>query len=134
MKIENLQKIVKNLGYELKIEDPIFYIDDFFVYQTENPVLIRGLTERPHPTNRTWMMGGTSYDYGDRDTPASSDGYDIREYDYLDIAIKAIIMLLKEREINNMFQSFGEQEWAEEEQKNKTISFMILYVLSGLYS
>lgn len=119
MKIENLRKIIQTLnpGIELKEDDGIFYISDFSVYQTENPVLIRGIVERPHPKNKTWMVMGTSYDDGDRDTPASQDVYDIQEFDYFEDAIKFILVLLKTREIDHIFQSYGETEWAEEERK-----------------
>jgi len=117
MKLENLQKIVKSLRYELTSDDDIYYIEDFSIYQTENPVLVRSLKSHPHPTNKTWMLQGTAYDPGSRWEPPSSDVYDIEEFDSLEDAIKETLTLVQKRNIDGLFQSYGEDEWAEEERK-----------------
>jgi len=118
MKLENLQKIVKTLGYELTIaNDEIYSIEDFEIYQTENPVMVRSLKSHPHPTNKTWMVQITAYDSGSRWEPPSSDVYDIDEFDSLELAIKETLGFLQKRNIEGLFQSYGEEEWAEEERK-----------------
>lgn len=56
MTIQSLQKICTSLGYNLvdisDVGDKMFTLDGFVITETDKPVLVRGIVERPHPTKK----------------------------------------------------------------------------------
>ena len=90
-----------------------YLIDDWFeIIQTENPRLVRGIVNRPHPTDKTWFVSEIVHDFGNWDTPPSSDLKDIGEYDSLEIAVFEVLKLVAEHRINSFFVEVHEDELA----------------------
>lgn len=117
MNLEILQQICKKCGTELveRTEDGIksYELDGYVIDPTEEPVLIRGLVERPHPTNTKWQISEIIHDYGDRDTPPSSDLKEIEQVDSLGQAVQRVLELIAINTIEMHFVNAWEDEQAQ---------------------
>lgn len=121
MKLEILQEICKKCGSELveRTEDDvkIYELEWYVISPTDEPVLIRGLVERPHPTNKKWLISEVVHDYGDRDTPPSSDLKDIEMVDSLGQAVQRVLELVACHNIEMHFVNAWEDEMVRQEEE-----------------
>ena len=108
MTIQSLQKICTSLGYNLvdisDVGDKMFTLDGFTITETDKPVLVRGLVERPHPTKKQWVLEVEVRIPSTRWEPEDVDFATIGEFDSLQEAIRAALI---EQEKNKIDCAFG---------------------------
>jgi hypothetical protein len=114
MKLEVLQQICEKCGSKLteRIEDDIlsYDLDGYVIDLTDEPVLVRGLVEHPHPTNKKWQISEVIYDPGSYWEPPSSDLRGISKVDSLDFAVQKVLELIAIRNIEGHFVNAWEDE------------------------
>lgn len=121
MKLEILKQIAEKCGSKLveRTEDDVkvYELEWYVISPTDDPVLIRGLVERPHPTNTKWLISEIVHDYGDRDTPPSSDLKDIEQVDSLGQAVQRVLELVACHNIEMHFVNAWEDEMVQQEEE-----------------
>lgn len=123
MNLETLQKAVEKCGSKMvKESEDTFVIDELFeIAKTENPVMVRGIKEHPHSTNKTWLVSKLVYDPGDYVTPPCTDAIEVMELDSLELAVQFTLELIVKNNIENVFTSFWEEEMAKQEEMDSEI-------------
>lgn len=121
MKLEILKQIAEKCGSKLveRTEDDVkvYELVWYVISTTDDRVLIRGLVERPHPTNTKWLISEIVHDYGDRDTPPSSDLKDIEQVDSLGQAVQRVLELVACHNIEMHFVNAWEDEMVQQEEE-----------------
>jgi len=109
MTIQSLQKICTSLGYNLvdisDVQDKTFTLDGFTISETDKPVLVRGIVERPHPTKKQWVLEVEGRTPSTRWEPEDVDFTTIGEFDSLQDAVHAALIEQEKHKIDCAFES-----------------------------
>jgi len=109
MTIQSLQKICTSLGYNLvdisDVGDKMFTLDGFTITETDKPVLVRGLVERPHPTKKQWVLEVEVRTPSTRWEPEDVDFAAIGEFDSLEYAVQEALIQHERTKIALAFEN-----------------------------
>ena len=102
------------MGYNLvdisDVGDKMFTLDGFTITETDKPVLVRGLVERPHPTKKQWVLEVEVRIPSTRWEPEDVDFATIGEFDSLQEAIRAALIEQEKNKIDCAFESEYESQ------------------------
>ena len=114
MKFETLQAICAGEKTELKRDGDTFVIEDFIIFETEEPVMINTVAGTRDSGRKMWQVDQVQYESGSRWEPETSDVVEVHKTTCLDNAVQYVLEHLAKRSIGFAFESAFEMEHIEE--------------------